>query len=125
MPISFNTIPSNLRVPFVAVEFDASRASQGPALLAYKALLICQKLAAGSATADTLVKVSSVDQVIALAGRGSIAHRMALGWFAANRMTELWLGILADNGGGVAATGTIVVTGPATAAGTIVLYLGG
>ena len=52
-------------------------------------------------------------------------HRMAIAWFASNKSTELWLGVLADNGAGVAATGTIVVTGPATATGTIPLYLGG
>jgi len=125
MPISFNSIPSNLRVPFVAVEFDASKASQGPALLAYRAILIGQKLAAGTQAANTLVKVTSADQVLTLAGRGSMLHRQAIGWFASNRITETWIGVLADDAGGVAATGTIVVTGPATAAGTIALYLGG
>lgn len=123
--VSFNQVPSNLRVPFVAVEFDASNAQQGPALLAYKALLIGQKTSAGSATADTVVPCTSVDDAIALAGRGSMLHRMALAWFASNKSTALWLGVLGDAGGGVAATGTIVVTGPATAAGTIFLYLGG
>lgn len=125
MPLSFNSIPTTLRVPFVAVEFDASRAQQGPSLLAYRAVLIGQKTSAGAATADTLVRVTSVDQAIVAGGRGSILHRQAIGWFASNRSTELWLGVLADNGAGVAATGTIVVAGPATAAGTISLYLGG
>lgn len=125
MPISFNSISPTLRVPFVAVEFDASKAQQGPALLAYRALLIGQKLAAGSQAADTVVKVTSVDQVIALAGRGSMLHRQYLAWSASNKSTETWIGVLADDGAGVAATGTIVVAGPATADGTIALYLGG
>jgi phage tail sheath gpL-like len=125
MPISFTSISQTLREPFVAVEFDATRAQQGPALLAYKAVIIGQKLAAGTGVADTLVKITSVDQAITLGGRGSMLHRQALAWFASNRSTEVWLGILADNAGGVAATGTIVVAGPATATGTIVLYLGG
>ncbi len=125
MPISFNSVPTNLRIPFVAIEVDATKAAQGPALLAYKALLIGQKLAAGTATADMLYKVTNIDTVITLAGRGSMLHRQALGWFASNKSTELWLGVLADNAGGVAATGTIVVAGPATATGTIMLYLGG
>jgi phage tail sheath gpL-like len=125
MSISFNSVPSNIRIPFVAVEFDSSKAQQGPALLAYKALLIGQKLTAGTFTADALVKVSNIDQVITGAGRGSMLHRQALAWFASNKSTELWLGVLSDNGGGVAATGTIVVAGPATASGTIALYLGG
>jgi len=125
MTIGFNQIPSTLRVPFVAVEFDASKAQQGPALLAYKAVMIGQKLAAGSAAADSLVKVTNVDQVIAYTGRGSMLHRDYLAWSAVNKSTELWLGILADNAGGVAAVGSILVAGPATAAGTIAVYLGG
>lgn len=125
MTISFNQIPSNLRIPFVAVEFDSSKAQQGPALLAYKALVIGQKLVGGTGTADTIVRCSSVDQAISLGGRGSMLHRMALAWFASNKSTEMWVGILADNGAGVAAQGTITVTGPANAAGTIALYLGG
>jgi phage tail sheath gpL-like len=125
MTISFNSVPSNLRIPFVAVEFDTSRAQQGPVLLAYKAFIIGQKLAAGTFAADTPVKVTNIDQVISGAGRGSMLHRQALAWFASNKSTELWLGVLSDNAGGVAATGTIVVAGPATATGTLALYFGG
>src|SRR5574343_102382 len=125
MSISFNQVPSNLRVPFVTAEFDSSQAAQGPALLAYRALLIGQKLVAGTQAADTLVKVTRADQVVTLAGRGSMLHRMALAWFASNNVTELWIGVLADTGAGVAATGTITVTAAATAAGAICLYLGG
>ncbi len=125
MTISFNSIPTTLRIPFCAVEFDSTKAQQGPALLAYKALIIGQKLTAGTQAADTLVRITSVDQAITYGGRGSMLHRQALAWFASNKSTEVWLGVLADNAGGVAATGTIVVAGPATATGTIVLYLGG
>lgn len=125
MSISFTNIPTTLRVPFVYAEFDSSRAQQGPALLAYRGLIIGQKITAGTATADTVVRCTTVDQAITLGGRGSMLHRQALAWFASNRSTELWLGVLADNGAGVAAQGTIVVSGPATAAGTIALYLGG
>lgn len=122
---SFSQIPSNLRIPFWAVEFDSSNAQQGPALLSYKAIIIGQKLAAGAWAANTLVKVSNVNQVIAGAGRGSMLHRQYLAWSAVNKSTEVWIGVLADDAGGVAATGTTVVTGPATADGTIPLYLGG
>lgn len=123
--VSFNQVSSTLREPFVAVEFDSSRAQQGPALLAYRALLIGQKLAAGTGVANSLVRVTSVDQAIILGGRGSMLHRQALGWFAINKSTELWLGILADDAAGVAATGTIVFTGAATATGSIPFYFGG
>jgi len=125
MAVAFNSIPTNLRVPIVAAEFDSSRAQQGPALLVYRGILIGQKLSTGTAPADKLVRVTGPDQVIGLAGRGSMLHRQAIAWFASNRSTELWLGVLADASSNVAATATIVVTGPASKAGTIVLYIGG
>ncbi len=130
MSIAFQSVPSTLRVPFVAVEFDSSRAQQGPALLPYRALLLGQKLAAGTAAANSLARVTSADQVAALAGRGSMLHRMARAYFSNNRVTETWIGVLDDNGAGVAASGTITVTvagegGDQSAAGTINLYVGG
>lgn len=123
--VSFQQVPNNLRIPFAAVEFNAQNATQGPALLPYSGLLIGQKLNTGSAAQDTVVQCVSVADAITKAGRGSMLHRMAIGWFASNESTPLWLGVLADASGGVQATGTIVVTGPATATGTIALYLGG
>jgi phage tail sheath gpL-like len=88
-------------------------------------LLLGQKTSAGTAAANTLHRVTTADQLVALAGRGSMLHRMALAYFAGNRSTETYVGVLEDDATGVAATGTITVTGPATAAGTISLYVGG
>jgi len=126
MSISFNSIPSGLLVPFVAVEFDASRAQQGPALLRYRALLIGQKTDAGTGEGDELYRISSESDVIDLAGRGSLAHRMARSWFRNDgQITETWLALLEDSVSGDAAAGSIAVTGPATASGIIALYIGG
>lgn len=123
MTISFNEVPANLRVPFVAVEIDASRASQGPALMSYRALIIGQKIAAGTASDNSFHKVTNADQVRTLAGVGSQLHRMAMKWFSNNTFTECWIGVLPD--GTTAATKTITVTGTATADGEIALYVGG
>lgn len=125
MTISFNEIPTNLRVPLISVEINNSSAVTGPALLAYRVLLVGQKTSAGSATADTLHRVTTADAVATLAGRGSLLHRMALAYFANNASTETWIGVLADDGSGVAATGTLTFTGPSTAAGTLVPYIAG
>jgi phage tail sheath gpL-like len=125
MSISFSSVPSNLRVPFVTAEFNNQRATQGAALLPYRVLIVGQKLTAGAWAANSIQKASNVDQVIAGAGRGSMLHRMALKYFENNRFTETWFGVLADSGGGAFATGTLTVTGPATAAGTLNIYLGG
>lgn len=125
MTISFDNIPTTLRIPFVFAEFSSTRAQQGPALLAYKALIIGQKLSTGTWTADTVNRATSVDQVILGAGRGSILHRQAIAWFSVNKSTEAWFAVLSDNGAGVAATGTIVFTSAATGPGTIAFYFGG
>jgi phage tail sheath gpL-like len=121
----FNAVPTNIRVPFVAVEIDNSRAQQGAALLPYRAVIIGQKTSAGTATANALYRVTNVEQVIILGGRGSMLHRMAIGWFASNKFTEVYIGVLADNGAGAAAAGSVAFSGTVTAAGTLNLYLGG
>lgn len=123
--ISFNSVAANLRVPFVTVEFDATRAAQGAALLTYRVLIIGQKRSTGTASANSLHRVTSAAQVLTLAGRGSLLHRQAIAFFANNQFTECWIGVLEDNGAGVAASGTLTVTGPATATGTLHLYFGG
>lgn len=125
MPISFNEIPANNRVPFVFAEFNNSFASQGPVQLAYKGLLIGQILATATIAANTYARVTSPEGAAVLAGEGSMLHRMALAWFANDNTTEVYIGALADDVAGVAAAGSILFAGPATAAGTIVLYIGG
>lgn len=125
MTIPFNNVPTTLRVPFIAAEIDNSQAEQGPSLLAYRGLIIGQKTADGTGTANTLYKITSANQALTYGGRGSMLHRMAMAWFAENKSTEVWIGVLADNTAGVAASGTLTLTGAATAAGTISLYLGG
>lgn len=123
--VAFNLVPSNVRTPSTLVEFAPSLVNTGPAQLPYNALIIGQKLSGGAAVADTVVPCTSIADAITAGGRGSMLHRQAIGWFASNQSTALFLGVLADNGAGVAATGTIVVTGPATATGTLSLYFGG
>jgi phage tail sheath gpL-like len=123
--ISFNSIPSTLRVPFCSVEFDSSRAQQGLGLLTYKGLLIGQKSSAGTAAANSIHRVTSADDVLTLAGQGSMLHRMAMAWFAANQSTACYIGVLEDDGAGVAATKTLTFTGPASADGTLVPYVDG
>lgn len=124
MGISFNSIPSNLRIPFVTVEFSNANATQGAPQLPYSVLLIGQ-MTSGTASANGIYPVSSPQDVLTLAGAGSMLHRMAEAYFAANTSTQTFVGVLADAGGGTAATGQLSFTGPATAAGTLDLYVGG
>lgn len=125
MSISFNQVPSNLRTPFLYAEFDSSKAQQGSAIKSYEALMLGQKLSAGTATADVPVLVSSEAQAITLFGRGSFLHAMVKAFKASNKFTTLTVLPQADNGAGVQATGSVLFTGPSTAAGTLTCYIAG
>lgn len=125
MSISFNSIPNALRVPFVTAEFSNAGAVRGVPDLPYRILVIGQRLSGGTWPANTIQLATSVAQVAIGAGRGSMLHRMAIAHFQNNPFTETWFGVLDDNGAGVQASGTVTITGPATAAGTVSLYLGG
>lgn len=123
--ISFNQVPSAVRVPFAYIEFSNENAVQGATIQVYKILVIGQKIAAGTATANQLVRVTSEAQAKTLFGQGSMLHLMFRALKANNTLTESWAIPLADNGSGVAATGTITTSGTASAAGTMVFYIGG
>lgn len=123
--ISFNAIPVGLRVPGAYVEFDSTRATNGLPAGINRILLIGQRLAAGTIAALTPTTVTQADQADLYFGRGSMLARMARALKAADRTVELVCLALDDIGGGTAATGTITISGPATAAGTIALMIAG
>jgi len=130
MTISFNGIPSTLRVPFVYAEFDSTNAQQGLDTLPYKVLLIGQKTSAGSKAAvgsgtGQAWRVTSAAQAAQFFGAGSQLALMAAAYFANNQVTEVHGIAVAEPSGGAAATGTVAITGTASAAGTLALYIGG
>ncbi|OQB05775.1 MAG: Phage tail sheath protein [bacterium ADurb.Bin212] len=124
MPISFNTIPSNLRVPFAYVEFDNTRAVQGSAQQVYKGLIAGLKLSGGTANLNQPYLVTSASQAKTLFGTGSMAAKMAEKWLANNSFTQLSVIAIAEPGAGVQAAATITVTGPATAQGSAEILIG-
>lgn len=125
MAISFNQIPIDLRTPGQYVEFDNSRAIQGLALMPHRILVIGQMLDAGTAEPGVPVRVTGAGQAGALFGRGSMLAGMVTALRTANETTDCWVLPLEDDGDAVAATGTLTVTGEATEAGTIALYVAG
>ena len=118
-------IPTNLRSPIMAVEFDSSRAFQGASILDYQALLIGGRTAGGSVAEAVITRVTSADQAAAFFGRGSELHAAAVRWFQNNKFTATYMAALDDAGAAVAASGTHAFTGPAAAAGAIYLYVAG
>lgn len=127
MSIGFDTIPGpgSLRKPGVVSEIDNSKAVRGPQSVTYRRLLIGQKLTDGLAAANTLIRVTSPAQADTQFGAGSMLAGMVRAAMAIDTYTELLVMPLIDNAAGVAATGTVVFTGPATASGTIELMIAG
>ncbi len=121
--ISFNTIPASTRVPGQSIEFDSSRAVSGLAPIDNRVLLVGQRLASGSAAALTVQPIAEAGEAVALFGRGSMLARMAAAYKKADRYSKLYAIALDDIGGGTAASGTVTVSGPATAAGTLPLQI--
>jgi len=123
MPISFNNIPANLRVPGTFIEFDNSLA--GNSNIAFKVLIVGQRLAAGSVAEGVPTLVTSVEQAETFFGRGSMLAEQIKALKAANQFIETWAIALDEAGAGVAAAGSITTTGAATASGTLSLYIAG
>ena len=125
MSIDFNTIPAGVRVPFTYIEFDNSRANGEPATEVYTVLVLGQRLASGQVAALVPTPIQSGAQAAQYFGAGSMLATM-LDWFTAlNTSTQVVAIALDDAKAGNAATGKLAVTGAATAAGTLSLYIAG
>lgn len=123
MAVSFDNIPATIRHPILYAEVDASQA--GTPVNDQRALLIGQKLSAGSATADEPIFVSGTDAAVTLFGAGSQLARMVSAFRANDPFTELWCLPVVEPSGGDAAAGSLAFTGPASAAGTLTIYIAG
>jgi phage tail sheath gpL-like len=123
MPVSFNNIPANWRMPLYWVEVDPSMAGFPTSRL--PSLLIGTKNASGVAPADVPVPVGSLSEGQRLFGFGSMLDGMIDTFFKNNFAQELWVLPIAEAGAGVAASGTLTVTAPATQAGSLAVYIAG
>lgn len=122
--VSFAHMPPNARVPLFYAEVDSSQANAGTQTL--NALLIGQMLPSGTAAPNQVILVTDPKSASALFGRGAMLTRMVAMYRNQDAGScNLWCIPLADDAAAVAATGTISITGPATAAGTISLYIAG
>jgi len=125
MPISFNSVPAVYRAPFAFVEFSNERAVAGPQRKPYKVLVIGQRLTTGSKAALDISRVTSAAQARQFYGAGSMLAEMLEKFFQSNTVTEVFGLPVSDNGAGVAAVGSIKLTGAPTEAGTVVFYVAG
>jgi len=124
MTISFNEIPSDSLVPFFYIEFDNSIADEGSVLVPWHVLLIGQKIAAGTAVANTIVEISADGQADVLGGDGSVAARQAEAYRSKPGRMRMSLLFLDDDGTAVARTVTVTYTGAGDASDSESLYIG-
>jgi phage tail sheath gpL-like len=121
VPVNFNRIPSNLRVPLFWAEFDPTQA--GYLATPQPACLLGHKLTAGTAPLLTPVLVSGPDQAITLFGAGSMLADMVDAYRANDPTGELWCVAIADPVG-TKAEQTVTFAGTPTASGTVAVYVG-
>ncbi len=115
--------PSNNRVPGVFAAVDASQANTGT--INQRSLILAQMLTGGTATAGAAQISAGVGEAQISYGAGSGMALAVERYRAIDPVGELWCLPLADAVGATAATGSIALTGTATAAGTVPLYLNG
>lgn len=125
MTISFNAIPSDIRVPLTYVEFDNTRAVTGTPEDPRRVMVLGQRLGAGTQAANTPVRVLSADHAAALFGRGSMLSAMFAALKNADSHTETWAIALDDDAAGQKSSGTVTLAGAANVSGTLNLYVGG
>lgn len=125
MAISFDNIPTTIRVPLAYVEFNNENAVSGTAANPYKLLVLGQKTSAGTHPALSPVLVTSADQAAKLFGVGSMLHAMLAAVKKTNGYVETWALAAEDNESGQKAAATVTLSGSTTKSGTLWLYVGG
>lgn len=123
MTIGFKQLPANVRVPLFYAEVDNSQANSGQ--VSQRALIIGQITAAGTAVPGIPVVSQGVADAAAIGGAGSMLHLMVQAYRRNDMFGELWCLPIADAAGATAAAGTVTFTAPASANGTLTLYVAG
>lgn len=123
--VAFNEIPNGIKTPFVYIEFDNSRAVQGPSLQEYKILVFGQKIPSGTKTQLEIQKITNKDQAAQYFGKGSMLAHQLEKMLEANKVNQIFAMPIDDDGSAVKADGKIAFTGPATKAGVASIMIGG
>lgn len=123
--IAFREIAYTVQRPGEYVEISPNYSNLGILPFPTRALILAQKIAAGTAAIGTIYNITRKLDATALFGAGSQAETMAWAFLAANRTIPLDVIAVADAGGAVAATGAFAITAPATGNGTPAVSIGG
>ena len=117
-------IADTILVPGVYITVDNSLANTATGG-AFKTVIVGQKTASGTATAETLTRVFSKAGSAGLFGNGSILDEMFDGWFKTNNISEVYAIALDDADASAAGTQTLTVTVTTAETGTLSLYVNG
>lgn len=122
MAVAFTVIPSSQKHPGVFIE---SQAIPQPGAADRPSLLFGQRLASGTTAANTLVQVADAADADARFGIGSMLAQMCAAYFKNDPNPRPLYAMPVADPGGLAATRVLNITGPATANGTLHLYVAG
>ncbi|MDC9594271.1 phage tail sheath subtilisin-like domain-containing protein, partial [Xenorhabdus sp. IM139775] len=125
MALSFNDIPSNIRVPLCYIEFDNSAAVTGTPPTLHKTLLLGLRTASGQVPAGQPFRITSVSAAEAAFGRGSMLAEMAAAFIRGNAFADLWGLAIDDDTNGVNAVGKLQLLGNVAQTGQIALMVAG
>ena len=125
MAISFNLVPNGILTSGVFVEFDTSKAQQGPSIQEYVALVVGQRLSTGTKPAGQFDQITSADQARQFYGAGSMLAVMMEKFISENKINTVFAYALDDNGSGVKAAGQIDIDVASLEAGTLSVVLAG
>lgn len=118
--IVFSQIPATIRQPLFYAEFNNTAA--GTAQPVQRTLIIGQSTVAQPATPAYVPSVAAAQSSY---GAGSQLTLMIAAYLLNDPAAQLWVLPLADAAGSTAATGTIAISGTATANGTLALRIAG
>lgn len=124
-PVVFAEVPYDWRVPGTYVEVRPDYSRQGLTSYPARTLLVVQMLSGAAAVAGRVYRITRPADAVGLFGAGSVGAAMASAFRQANGTSDLYAIALADNGAGVQQTFTVTITGAATVAGTLALYIAG
>lgn len=122
--VSFDKIKTSTRKPGVYVEWNTKLAVRNLPTNKQRVLLIAQHSNPKAGKLTALENIYSAADVAAAYGAGSQAHLMALTAIKAYAYADLSLITVADNEAGVAATGSITITGTADTQGVLRVNIG-
>jgi phage tail sheath gpL-like len=125
MPITFNELPEDIRLPLAYVEFDNTHAVSGIPTMEYKVMVIGQAEAGTSGPRLTPVRVVSADHAASLWGPGSMIASQFRAAKKGNNWLETWAIAMDDNADGAAAVGAVTFSGTAAGTGTLTVYIAG